>query len=264
MGLSTITDASRYGLSLVLGGGEVSLLEITNAYGVFANNGIYSKPTGIIEVRDSDNTILEKYSPNQKQVLSEEVTSLISSVLSDNVAKIPSYGSINSSPFYFGDRPVAAKTGTTNDYRDVWVIGYTPSLVLGMWGGNNDNTPIDKKVAGLVLAPIWHKAFVAGLATSSIEYFPEPLPNTSTKPILKGIYCDSSGIHTILASVIKNNPDGPYPNNPTNDPQYSLWETGLQDYLTKNPISCGYSPQNNSTPQLEPTLPVEIPPTIVQ
>jgi membrane peptidoglycan carboxypeptidase len=82
-------------------------------------------------------------------------------VLSDNVAKIPSYGAIASSPFYFGDRPVAAKTGTTNDYRDVWVVGYTPSVVIGMWGGNNNNTPIDKKVAGLVLAPIWHKAMTS-------------------------------------------------------------------------------------------------------
>jgi 1A family penicillin-binding protein len=265
MGLSTITDASRYGLSLVLGGGEVSLLEITNAYGVFANNGIYSKPTGILEVRDSNDTVLEKYSSGQKQILPEEVTSLVSSVLSDNVAKIPSYGSINSSPFYFGDRPVAAKTGTTNDYRDVWVIGYTPSLVVGMWGGNNDNTPIDKKVAGLVLAPIWHKAFVAGLSTSSIEYFPEPLPNTASKPILKGVYCDGNGIHTILNSVIKNNPDGPYPSNPANDSQYNLWEISLQDYIAKNQLPCAtQAPQVFNNSQFDSTGTVEIPPTVVQ
>jgi penicillin-binding protein 1C len=151
MGLSTIQDPARYGLSLVLGGGEVTLLELTNAYGVFADNGIYNPPVGILEVRDSDNTVLEKYTKREKEVLPDSVTSLISSVLSDNVAKIPSYGAITSSPFYFGDRPVAAKTGTTNDYRDVWVVGYTPSVVIGMWGGNNNNTPIDKKVAGLCL-----------------------------------------------------------------------------------------------------------------
>lgn len=241
MGLSTLTDPSRYGLSFVLGGGEITLLELTNAYGVFANNGIYNKPQGILEVRDNDNTILEKFIPQEQEVLPESVTSLVSSVLSDQVAKIPAYG-VNS-PLSFGDRPVASKTGTTNDFRDVWVIGYTPSIVIGMWGGNNDNTPIDKKVAGLVLAPIWHKAMAQALESTPIEYFPDPLPNTSSKPILRGNYCTSNGVHTILSSVIKNNPDGGYPSNPEQDSQYSLWETGMQNWLSKNSVPCTETPQ---------------------
>lgn len=238
MGLSTIQDPARYGLSLVLGGGEVTLLELTNAYGVFANNGIYSPPTGILEVQDGDGTVLEKFRPQEKQVLSDSVTSLISSVLSDNIAKIPSVGPVTSSPFYFGDRPVAAKTGTTNDYRDVWVVGYTPSVVIGMWGGNNDNKPIDKSVAGLVLAPIWQKAMRAAVATSTIEYFPDPLPNTASKPILRGDYC-SGGVRSILALVNKNDPDGAYPANPGSDPQYTNWETAIQNWVARNGISCG-------------------------
>ncbi len=256
MGLSTIKDASRYGLSLVLGGGEITLLELTNAYGVFANNGVYSKPQAILEVRDNDGTLLEKFTPDQKEVLDTNVTALISSILSDNDARTPSYGS--NSALYFGDRPVAVKTGTTNDYRDLWVVGYTPSIALGMWSGNNDNTPIDKRVAGFVLAPVWNKAFKAALGTSSIEYFPEPLPNTSSKPILKGVYCENGQIRTILNSVIKNNPDGPYPSNPRNDSQYDLWETGIQNYLAKNPTSCGSAQVESSTPS------VEIPTTVVQ
>lgn len=266
MGLSTITDASRYGLSLVLGGGEVTLLELTNAYGVFADNGVYNPPTGILEVRDGDDTVLEKYTPHEKDALPEPVTSLISSVLSDNVAKIPGYGPVTSSPFYFGDRPVAAKTGTTNDYRDVWVIGYSPSVVLGMWGGNNDNTPIDKKVAGLVLAPVWHKAMLAALGTSTIEYFPDPLPNTTSKPILHGDYC-SGGVHTILASVIKNNPDGPYPSNPGSDAQYNNWETAIQNWVSKNGVVCQAptpvtpTSPSSTTPLLNPTGGVEVPMT---
>jgi membrane peptidoglycan carboxypeptidase len=240
MGLSTISDPSRYGLSLVLGGGEVSLLELTNAYGVFANNGVYNKPQGILEVRDSDNVLLEKYSPQEADVLPESVTSLISSVLSDNDAKRPAYGSV-SSYFDFKGRPVAVKTGTTNDYRDVWVLGYTPSVVVGMWAGNNDNVSIGQKTAGTVLAPIWHKAMVEAIGTSSLEYFPDPLPNTSSKPILRGTYCGQDGVHTILNSVIKENPDGPYPNNPTSDPQYSLWETGIQDWITRNKNPCASS-----------------------
>lgn len=251
MGLSTISDPERYGLSLVLGGGEITLLELTNAYGVFANNGVYNKPEGILEVRDVDGNLLEKYTPSETQVLPESVTSLVSSVLSDEQARAPSYGS--RSALYFENRPVAVKTGTTNDYRDVWVVGYTPSVVVGMWGGNNDNTPIDKRVAGFVLAPIWRKAMLEAFGTSSIEYFPEPLPNMSSKPILRGSYCGQDGVHTILRSVVKQEPNGPYPNNPESDSQYTLWETGIQDWLQKNSVPC-------STPQTS----VEIPPTVVE
>jgi 1A family penicillin-binding protein len=237
MGLSTINDPSRYGLSLVLGGGEVTLLELTNAYGVFANNGIYSKPEGILEVRDADGTLLEKNNPVQTQVLPDNITSLISSVLSDQIAKIPAYGA--SSPLYYGDRPVAVKTGTTNDYRDTWVIGYTPSVVVGMWAGNNNNTSIDKKVAGAVLAPMWRKAMDVAIGTSSLEYFPDPLPNTATKPILRGDYCTNGGIHEILSYVVKDSPDGAPPSDPQSDPQYTLWESGLQNWLSNHTLSCG-------------------------
>lgn len=259
MGLSTINDPARYGLSLVLGGGEITLLELTNAYGVFANNGVYHKPVGILEVRDRSDSLLEKYTDSGVEVLPETVTSLISSVLSDNQAKIPAYGA--ASPLFFGDRPVASKTGTTNDYRDVWVIGYTPSVVVGMWGGNNDNTPIDKKVAGFVLAPIWHKAMAVFTDTSPIEYFPDPLPNTKEKPVLRGVWCLPSGIHEILQYVIKDDPDGPYPSNPYSDPQTSLWETSLQTWLSNHQLDCPYQypPQNQSAPGDYPPSTIQIP-----
>jgi 1A family penicillin-binding protein len=270
MGLSTIQDPSRYGLSLVLGGGEITLLELTNAYGVFANNGIYNPPQGILEVRDGDNTVLEKFTRKERDVLPESVTSLVSNVLSDNTAKIPAYGA--NSPLFFGDRPVASKTGTTNDYRDVWVIGYTPSVVVGMWGGNNNNSPINKKVAGLVLAPIWHKAMIAAMGTSSVEYFPDPLPNTASKPILRGDYC-SGGAHTILSFVIKDDPTGPYPANPASDPQYRNWETSVQNWAARNGGICGAPeyPENqepNTASSTEPATPapngvIEIPATIL-
>ncbi len=265
MGLSTIQDPARYGLSLVLGGGEVTLLELTNAYGVFANNGIYNPPQGILEVRDGDDTVLEKFTKKEKEVLSESVSSLVSSVLSDNSAKIPAYGA--NSPLFFGDRPVASKTGTTNDYRDVWVVGYTPSVVVGMWGGNNNNSPIDKKVAGFVLAPIWHKAMVAAIGTSTVEYFTNPLPNTTSKPILHGDYC-SGGLRTILASVIKDNPDGPYPTNPTGDSQYSNWDIAVQNWASRNTVHCStpVDPATGTTTQSTSTDPnggVEIPITNV-
>lgn len=236
MGISTINDPNRYGLPLVLGGGEVSLLELTNAYGVFANNGDYNKPVGILEIRDHNGDLLEKYTQDQKNVLPETVSSLVSSVLSDNQAKAPVYG-VNS-PLFFKDRPVASKTGTTNDYKDVWVVGYTPSLVLGMWAGNNDNTPINKKTAGVVLSPVWKKAMLAVLKDKPIEYFPDPLPNTSNKSILQGVWCSDDGAHSILKYVDKENVLGDSPSNPSSDPQYNPWETSVQNWLSENNNPC--------------------------
>lgn len=260
MGLSTITDPSRYGLSLVLGGGEVTLLELTNAYGVFANNGIYNKQQGILEIRDRDDSILEKYTQSEIEVLPESATSLVSSVLSDNVARAPSYGA--NSALHFSERPVAVKTGTTNDYRDLWVVGYTPSIVIGMWAGNNDNVPIDKRTAGFVLAPVWRKAMDVALKDTMVEYFPDPLPNTASKPILQGDYC-TGGVHTILRDVIKDDPNGPYPSNPGNDSQYYLWQAAIDNYLSTHPL-CGYVPYTPPQPsttsdQTTPIVPVIYP-----
>ncbi len=244
MGLSTINDPDHYGLPLVLGGGEVSLLELTNAYGVLANNGNYNKPVGILEVRDHNGDLLEKYTQDQKNVLPETVSSLVSSVLSDNQAKAPVYG-VNS-PLFFKDRPVASKTGTTNDYKDVWVLGYTPSAVLGMWAGNNNNTPLNKKTAGTVLSPVWKKAMLVVLKDQPVEYFPDPLPNTSNKPILRGVWCADDGAHSILKYVDKDNVQGPTPSNPDSDPQYKSWETSIQDWLNKNG-GCSHSPQTKTS-----------------
>jgi membrane peptidoglycan carboxypeptidase len=262
MGLSTITDPARYGLSLVLGGGEITLLELTNAYGVFADNGIYHKQQGILEIRDRDDSILQKFSLSETEVLPENVTTLISSVLSDNIARTPTYGA--ASALYFKDRPVAVKTGTTNDYKDVWVVGYTPSIVIGMWAGNNDNTPIDKRTAGFVLAPVWRKAMLAATKDTQVEYFPDPLPNTTSKPILHGQYCANDGIHTILTYVIKDNPDGPYPIYGGSDTQYNLWETGIQRWLVNHPLACGYTPSQNENTTAPIISPVEIATTTVQ
>jgi penicillin-binding protein 1C len=252
MGLSTITTADRYGLSLVLGGGEITLLELTNAYGVFANNGVYHKEQGVLEVKDRDGEILEKFSSVEKEILPEAVTSLVSSVLSDNIARTPTYGS--ASALNFPTRPVAVKTGTTNDYKDVWVIGYTPSIVIGMWAGNNDNKPIDKKTAGFVLAPVWRKAVIIATNDTPVEYFPEPLPNTSKSPVLHGEYCLPDGIHTILGYVNKSNPNES-PTNPYNDPQYSLWETGIVNWLSNHPLACSSSfiPTSATSTEIPPT-----------
>jgi 1A family penicillin-binding protein len=156
LGISTLTDSSRFDLSLTLGGGEVRLLELTAAYGALANGGYRVEPVYILEVRDKRGNALYKWkSPaSGTPIVDPRVAFLITDILSDNEARIPSFGS--ASPLNIG-RPAAAKTGTTTDFRDNWTLGYTPNLVVGVWVGNADNTPM-VKVSGISGAgPIWHE-----------------------------------------------------------------------------------------------------------
>ncbi len=236
MGIKSLDTPDQYGLTLVLGGGEVSLLDLSSAYGVFATEGIHHDPTPIVRIEDLSGTILENHSTAAEDVLPAQSARLISSVLSDNVARTPLYGP--SSPLYFPGRDVAAKTGTTNDYKDAWVIGYTPSFVLGAWVGNNDNTPMEKKVAGFLVAPMWNALFTEALKTLPDERFTPPDPiDQSIKPVLRGIWQDpAGGAHTILQYINKADPLGPAPVNPAADPQYSLWETAVQKWLASGGV----------------------------
>lgn len=263
MGISSLGDQNQYGLTLVLGGGEVSPLELTSAYGVFANAGIRNPYISILEIKNAKGEILEQATYNPEQVLLEENANKISDILSDNIARIPAYG-VNS-PLYFADRPVAVKTGTTNDFRDVWIVGYTPNLVVGAWAGNNNNTPIDKKVAGLVIAPMWRAFMNEALKKLPKEYFAEPEPPLEElKPVFRGIWqgYDSfvvdkiSGklatdltpketrqeiffpdVHEILYWVNKDDPWGAIPTNPALDPQFERWEYPVQQWLITQTLS---------------------------
>lgn len=156
MGITTLKERSRYGLALVLGGGEVKLLDMTASYGVFANEGIRQPKTAILKIETSDGKILEEYQGKPVKILEPQIARTISDILSDNAARAPIFGS--SSPLYLETMPAAVKTGTTQEYRDAWTIGYTPSLVAGVWAGNNNNRPMTKEGAGLyAAAPIWHE-----------------------------------------------------------------------------------------------------------
>ncbi|GMU73805.1 MAG: penicillin-binding protein [Candidatus Campbellbacteria bacterium] len=254
MGISTLTDASRYGLTLVLGGGEVTLLDITSAYGVFANDGARNPTTAILRVERIDGTVLEESRPRPIQVLDKNVARQISDILSDNAARTPSFGA--NSALYFPGRDVAAKTGTTNDYRDVWIIGYTPNLAVGMWAGNNDNTPIDKSVAGFVIAPLWRKFMDVALPTRPTESFIQPSKESVSKPVLAGIWqggkvvdADRNSttvvqdVHEILHWADRDDLDGPVPSKPGSDPQYAFWEYPVRSWALQN----GYTTGRNVT-----------------
>jgi 1A family penicillin-binding protein len=154
LGISTFDDSKRFGLALTLGGGEVSLLELTAAYGAFATGGYQVKPTSILRVEDASGRVLYKGpSGVGPQVLDPRVAYLITDILSDDMARIPGFGEGSVLQL---TRPAAAKTGTTTDWRDNWTVGYTPDLVVGVWVGNADNSPM-RNVSGISgAAPIWH------------------------------------------------------------------------------------------------------------
>lgn len=243
LGLTTLGDYRRYGLTLVLGSGEVSLLEMTNAYAAFANEGVLRPTEFIIRVESADGDILEEWRQKEEQVLLKEVARQISSVLSDNAARAPAFGA--SSFLNFPSREVAVKTGTTNDYRDAWIIGYTPSFALGTWVGNNDNTPMEKQVAGFIVAPMWNAIMQEVLNITPAEHFARPEPvRQDIHPILRGYFNptgDANDIHTILYWIDKNNPTGPRLSNPASDPQFLNWEIPVRNWVAGQTVQGGFN-----------------------
>jgi 1A family penicillin-binding protein len=154
LGITTFTNPERYGLSLTLGGGEVMLLEHTAAYAVLANGGLRVPPVSILRIEDSQGRVIEEYQPPVgEQVLSPQHAYLMTHILSDNEARAPAFGTEN--PLRLS-RPAAAKTGTTDDWRDSWTVGYTPDYVVGVWVGNSDNTPMDHVAGSTGAGHIWH------------------------------------------------------------------------------------------------------------
>lgn len=225
-GIQSLKDAKQYGLTLVLGGGEVQPLELATAYGVFANQGIFNESTPILEIKDQNDKTLAEFEEKSRFAIDRNVTNMISDILSDNTARTPLFGA--SSHLYFPNQDVAAKTGTTNDYRDAWIVGYTPNFVLTTWVGNNDNRPVKRQQGGPLVTPMWREMLNFTLPKRPVESFPPALypKKGSIKPILEGVI-DNKDPHSILHYVSKENPRGLPPLNPSSDPQYSLWEYGI-------------------------------------
>jgi 1A family penicillin-binding protein len=266
LGITTLTNAEQYGLTLVLGGGEVKLLEMVDAYGAFANEGVRSSVRGILRIEDNTGTVIEETQPVTQRVIDRDISLQISDILSDNVARTPLFGA--NSSLYFPGRDVAAKTGTTNDKRDAWVVGYTPNLVVGAWAGNNDNTSMNE-ISGLIITPLWREFMDAALAKIPEKTFATP-PRTpdNIKPVLRGIWFDPAelvtdsesggatlevtqailGAHSILYFVNKDDPRGPAPTNQT-DPQFPLWEYPVS--LWKAGLIGSVQSQNTENPDDE-------------
>jgi len=182
-GITSLNEPDRYGLTLVLGGGEVSLLELTSAYGVFANDAVKNSPRYILSVENSSGQAILQSETSPTEVIDKNIARAISDILSDNKARGDEFGTA----LEFPGKKVAVKTGTTNNYRDAWTVGYTPDIVIGAWAGNNDNTPMEKKIAGFIVAPWWHE-----IMDYALEYIPsgggfvQPEPFKADKPYLRG------------------------------------------------------------------------------
>ena len=270
MGISTLGDPNRYGLTLVLGGGEVTLLDITSAYGGFANNGVHYPASSILKVEDTQGNVIEDNTEPQggSQVLDPRVAQQINDVLSDNVARGP-LGENNL--FSFGSRDVAVKTGTTNNYRDAWTIGYTPNIVVGVWAGNNDNTPMEKRVSGFIVGPAWSEVMRYALGKLPVESFSRSdiEQYTNTKPVMNGIWQGGEwvpgggvicNVHSILYWVDKKNPTGPSPGAGSQDSQFRFWEYPVEIWAAQNGCAPGtLVPIGNSAtyqvPQSVPATP---------
>src|SRR3989344_839676 len=265
MGITTLEGTDRYGLTLVLGGGEVTLLDMTSAYGVFANEGVKNRHRAILRIEDRNGNEVRAYPTAPQRVLDGNVALMMSDVLSDNAARTPIFGA--RSPLYFPNNHVAVKTGTTNDSRDAWVVGYTPNFVAGMWAGNNDNRPMADEAAGFIVAPLWHDFMLYAFSKYPDEPFAQASPtiSDSDKPVLRGIWEGSDivmvdaqtgspvppdfvgstkerltvSVHSILYWLSKKDPRGPQPANPNDDPQFARWEWGVRNWASANGYADG-------------------------
>ncbi len=150
----------------------MKLLEMVSAYGVFASDGLRIEPIPILKIEDLAGNIIEENKKTPKRVLDRNPARLINDILSDNEARAPLFGW--HSALYFEDYQVAVKTGTTQNYRDAWTIGYAPSLVAGVWVGNNDNSPTAKKSGVMLSAPIFHNFMEKVLVNYPKETFEKP------------------------------------------------------------------------------------------
>lgn len=187
MGITTLTRED-YGLALTLGGGEVTLLDMTSAFSIFANLGTKVKPVSILKIEDYSGKLIYQYKPETpEQVIRPEHAYLISSILSDNKARAPMFGenSVLRMPF-----DAAAKTGTTNDFRDNWTMGYSPDLAVGVWVGNADYSPMLNTTGLTGAAPIW-SAFMK----EAVPYLTHDNPTPFRRPggIVDRVICSISG-----------------------------------------------------------------------
>ena len=268
LGITTLNDPDNYGLSLVLGTGEVKLIDMVSSYSVFANEGKRNISETILRIENSSGEIIKQFEKNEKQVLDVEVARNINSMLSDNVARTPTFGAKNK--LYLEQRPVAAKTGTTSDYKDGWTVGYTPSLAVGVWAGNTKGEKMRKGGGITVAAPIWYNFISSVLEDDPIEKFVAPKKIQTEKAVLNGEYKNEVVIkidkacgdklaskltpenqieektyieaHNILHYLNKDDPQGEISEDLISDAHYQNWEKAVLKWAQENAEEVNINP----------------------
>ncbi len=225
LGITSLTR-NDYGLSLTLGGGEVSLLEMTGAYAVLANGGVRVPPFAISKIEDYQGNVVYEYQiPRGEQVVKPQHVFLITSILSDRAARAPVFGynSILNLPF-----PAAAKTGTSNDARDNWTLGYTPDLAVGVWVGNPDYSPMGNTTGVTGAGPVW-----AQFMTFAVPYLTNGKPTPFTRPegIIEQTICTVSGTQP-SPWCPERREEYFYVEQPALTPDHDLWVELLLDTWT--------------------------------
>ncbi len=213
MGISTLEPTTenlrRLGLSVTLGGGEVKMIEIASAYSAFANSGYKVSPMAILKIEERDGEALEEFRVSEgTRVIAEEEAFLINNILSDNGARAITFG--ENSALNIAGYQVAAKTGTTNDKRDNWTIGWTPNLLVAVWVGNNDNSPMKQLASGISgAAPIWRKVMLEALPKRAKENFAMPGGIVSAEVDSVSGYKSHDGFASRMEYFIRGNePEG--------------------------------------------------------
>ncbi len=249
LGITTLNKISDYGLSLVLGGGDVRPIDMAEAYSVFANDGQKPRQQAILKIEDSNGNVLEEYKDEKEQVIDVQYIRLLNDVLSDNEARIGLFQRNNllTIPGY----QIAAKTGTTQDYRDAWVFGYTPSLVVGVWAGNNDFSPMHEGGGSILAAvPTWNSFMTKVLPKYQPETFQKPdeiiSENDDSTPMMNGQYLAYFKVGDVLYPQIHNILFW----KDKESSQFENWEKPVEEWIKDNfsnwqefnqPVPDGYS-----------------------
>jgi 1A family penicillin-binding protein len=293
LGYTTLRDRSRFGLSLALGGGEIRPIEHASAFAAFGNDGVKMPTTSILRVEDHDGVVLQEWKPSEgERVIDSQAARLLADVMSDNQARAMVFSPAARGFLTLPDRPVAAKTGTTNNFNDAWTVGFTPNLATVVWVGNSDGKEMSRGADGSVIAaPIWGGYMKQVMKTMPIERFKTPEAPATDKPALLGTafmqkvrVVKASGKlateqtspelveertyyipHEILYYIDKEDPLGANPSNPAQDPQFENWEKAVQLWAS-NASSTQFGPiptevDDQHTPEMQPVVTILAPNT---
>lgn len=265
-GYTTFKDRSKFGLSAAIGGAEVTLLEHTSAYATLAARGVRRAPAVIASIQDASGKVLYEWQPpKEEKAVAPEVVDVLSDVLSDDASRGYIFGT--GSKLILKDRKVAAKTGTTNDYKDAWTMGYTPEMAVGVWAGNNNNKPMNRGFGGSTVASgSWNAVMAKAVEGKPATWYPAPNIPMRNNPAIDGLIGSEREVivdrmsgklatdqtplstrerrtyvthHTILQYVNREDPLGAPLADPAKDPMYRTWEQGVQDWVRRQQATLG-------------------------